>query len=147
MISQTRETPPGHDHSPFRDNSVFPVVFRKRANDADPFPCIPLGTRIRATGVCMVHVRGFWGAVESIQVQVRLPQDIAVVASASWWTLGHLFLVTSAILGFALLALSWGLRMRRRLLEKEKLLRLKSEQEAVAAEHAGAHGAAAQPHS
>ncbi len=130
VISQTRES---HlDTIILRTgNSVFPVVLRKRASDLDPLPTYPRGTRIRATGVCMVHVRGFWGAVESIQVQVRVPQDIAVVAKASWWTLGHLFLVTSAILGFALLALSWGLRMRRRLLEKEKLLRLKSEQEAA----------------
>ncbi|MFZ0393834.1 MAG: GGDEF domain-containing protein [Terracidiphilus sp.] len=129
VISQTRQS---HlDTINLRSgNDVFPIVYRKRVSDVDPFPTYPLGTRIRATGACIVHVRGFWGAVESIQVQVRSPQDIAVVARASWWTLGHLFLVTSAILGFALLALAWGLRMRRRLLDKEKLLRLKSEQEA-----------------
>jgi diguanylate cyclase (GGDEF)-like protein len=129
VISQTRES---HlDTIILRSgNSVFPVVYRKRLSDVDPFPSYPRGARIRATGVCLVHVRGFWGAVESIQVQVRSPQDIAVVAKASWWTLGHLFLVTSAILGFAGLALAWGLRMRWRLLGKEKLLRLKSEQEA-----------------
>jgi diguanylate cyclase (GGDEF)-like protein len=130
VISQTRES---HlDTIILRSgNSVFPVLFRKRVGDVDPFSMYPRGTRIRATGVCMVHVRGFWGAVESIQVQVRSPQDIVVVARASWWTLGHLFLVTSAILGFALLALAWGLRMRWRLLDKEKQLRQKSEQEAA----------------
>jgi len=128
VISQTRES---HlDTIILRSgNSVFPAVFRKRVTDVDPFPSYPRGTRIRATGVCLVHVRGFWGAVESIQVQLRSPEDIAVVAKASWWTLGHLFLVTSATLGFALLALVWGLRMRWRLAGKEKLLRLKSEQE------------------
>jgi len=130
VISQTRES---HlDTIILRSgNSVFPVLFRKRVADADPFPAYPRGTRIRATGVCLVHVRGFWGAVESIQVQVRSPHDIVVLARASWWTLGHLFLVTSAILGFALLALAWGFRMRWRLLDKEKLLRQKSEQESA----------------
>ncbi len=129
VISQTRES---HLDTIMlgSGNSVFPVVFRKRVSDVDPFPMYTKGARIRATGVCLVHVRGFWGAVESIQVQVRSPEDIAVVANASWWTLEHLFVVTSAILGFALLALVWGLRMRWRLLEKEKLLRQKSEQEA-----------------
>jgi diguanylate cyclase (GGDEF)-like protein len=128
VISQTREN---HlDTIILRSgNRVFPVLFRKPASDVDPFPAYPWGTRIRATGVCVVHVRGFWGAVESIQVQVRSPQDIAVVAKASWWTLKHLFLVTSSMLGFALLALAWGLRMRWRLLDKEKQLRQKSEQE------------------
>ncbi len=130
VISQTRES---HlDTINLRSgNSVFPIIYRKRVGDADPFPTLPLGTRIRATGVCMVHVRGFWGAVESFQVQVRSPRDIAVAAKASWWTLGHLFVATSAILGFALLALAWGLRMRWRLLQKEQQLRLKSEQEAM----------------
>ena len=125
VISQTREN---HlDTIILRSgNRVFPVLFRKPASDVDPFPAYPWGTRIRATGVCVVHVRGFWGAVESIQVQVRSPQDIAVVAKASWWTLKHLFLVTSSMLGFALLALAWGLRMRWRLLDKEKQLRQKS---------------------
>jgi diguanylate cyclase (GGDEF)-like protein len=129
VISQTRES---HlDTIILRSgNSVFPVVFRKRVSDVDPFPTYARGARIRATGGCMVHVLGFWGAVESIQVQVRSPEDIAVVAKASWWTREHLFVVTSAILGFALLALAWGLQMRWRLLEKEKLLRQKSEQEA-----------------
>jgi diguanylate cyclase (GGDEF)-like protein len=128
VISQTREN---HlDTIILRSgNRVFPVLFRKPASDVDPFPAYPWGTRIRATGVCVVHVRGFWGAVESIQVQVRSPQDIAVVSKASWWTLKHLFLVTSSMLGFALLALAWGLRMRWRLLDKEKQLRQKSEQE------------------
>ncbi|HEX4310336.1 MAG TPA: diguanylate cyclase [Acidobacteriaceae bacterium] len=129
VISQTRQS--NLDTIILRSgNSVFPVVYRKRVTDADPFPSYSRGTRIRATGVCMVHVRGFWGAVESIQVQVRSPEDIAVTARASWWTLAHLFLVTSAILGFALLALAWGLRMRWRLLDKEKLLRARSDQEA-----------------
>lgn len=130
VISQTRQS---HLDTIVLDSggSAFSVIFRKRPSDVDPFPTYPAGTRIRATGVCTVHVRGFWGAVESFQVQVRSPRDIAVVAKASWWTLTHLYVVTSSILGFALLALIWGLRMRWRLLNKEKQLRQKSEQEAL----------------
>lgn len=130
VISQTRE---GHlDTIILRSgNSVFPAVFRKAAGAADPFPTYPRGTRIEATGVCMVHLRGFWGAVESFQLHVRSPQDVAVVKVASWWTLGHLFLVTSLLFGFTLTALAWGMHMRRRLLKQEKLLRQKSEQEAT----------------
>ena len=130
VISQTRQN---HlDTINLRaGNNVFPIVFRKRASEVDPFPTYVRGTRVRATGVCVVHVRGFWGAVESIQVQVRSPADVTVLAKASWWTLAHLLLATSATLGFALLALVWGLRMRWRLLDKEKLLRIKSEQEAL----------------
>ena len=130
VISQARQS---HLDTIVLDSggNTFSVVFRKRPSDPDPFPTYPEGTSIRATGVCTVHVRGFWGAVESFQVQVRSPQDIAVVARASWWTVKHLLMVTSSILGFALLALVWGFRLRWRLLSKEKQLRQKSELEAL----------------
>lgn len=130
VISQTREN---HLDTIILSSGsqVFPAVFRKRTNDADPFPKYQPKTQIRVTGVCTVHLRGFWGAVESFQIHMRSPQDVTIVEQASWWTLEHMFVVTSAILGFALLALAWGLYMRRRVVEHETLLRQKSEQEAL----------------
>jgi len=130
VVSQTREN---HLDSLFlrSGDRVFQALFRKPTGDPDPIPAYPVGTRIRVTGVCTVHIRGFWGAVESFQIHLRSPGDITVVAPASWWTLGHLFLVTSALFALAVVALAWGLRMRRRVLRHEQLLRQKSEVEAT----------------
>ncbi len=130
VVSQMREN---HLDSLFlrSGDRVFQALFRKPADAPDPIPAYAPGTRIRVTGVCTVHIRGFWGAVESFQIHLRSPDDIVVVAPASWWTLGHLFLVTSAFFAIAVIALAWGLRMRRRVLLHEQLLRQKSEVEAT----------------
>ncbi|MGA8530738.1 MAG: GGDEF domain-containing protein [Acidobacteriaceae bacterium] len=130
VISQTREN---HAHILFlrSGNQTLQVVFRKRTHDPDPIPYYPPGTSLRVTGVCAVHFRGFWGEVENFQLRIRSPADLAVLRPASWWTLGHLFIVTSAVLGLALVALAWGLILRRRLLAHETLLRQKSELEAT----------------
>lgn len=130
IISQTRES---HlDTIILRsDDRVFQTVFRKRPDDPDPIPVLQPGTRIRAIGVCVVHVRGFWGAVESFQIHLRTPGDIAILAPASWWTVARLLFLTSILLAIVLIALGWGFWMRRRLLIHEKLLRQNVETEAA----------------
>jgi len=130
VVSQTREN---HAHILFlrSGNQTLQAVFRKRTHDPDPIPDYAPGTRLRLTGVCIVHFRGFWGEVESFQLRLRSPADIIVLQPASWWTLRHLFILTSVVLGVALIALAWGLLLRRRLLAHETLLRQKSELEAT----------------
>lgn len=130
VVSQTREN---HAHILFlrSGKGTFEAIFRKHSTDPDPIPDYPAGTVVRINGVCILHVRGFWGEVESLQIHLRGPRDIVMLRPASWWTLRHLFVVTSAVLGLALIALAWGLLMRRRLLVHEKLLRQKSELEAT----------------
>jgi diguanylate cyclase (GGDEF)-like protein len=130
VVSQTREN---HAHILFlrSGNQTLQAVFRKRTQEPDPIPNYAPGTRLRLTGVCIVHFRGFWGEVESFQIRLRSANDIAILRPASWWTLGHLFLLTSAVLVVALIALAWAMLLRRRLLSHEKLLRHKSELEAT----------------
>lgn len=130
VISQTRES---HVDTIFlrSGHRVFQAVFRKMAQDPDRIPSLAPGTTVRVTGVCMVHVRGFWGAVESFQIHLRDPGDVVVLESASWWTVSHLFTLVSWLLGVSLAASIWALWMRRRVSVQEKLLRHKIESEAA----------------
>jgi diguanylate cyclase (GGDEF)-like protein len=130
VISETRES---HlDTIILRSgDQVFQAVYRKTMGAPDPFPAYQRGAQIRATGVCLVHLRGFSGAVESFQIHLRSPQDIVIVKQASWFTLEHLFYLISALLGTLLVALAWGLAMRRKVLVHEQILRHRSEQEAA----------------
>ncbi len=130
VVSQTRES---HAHILFlrSGNQSLQAVFRKRTNEPDPIPDYPPGTHLRVTGVCIVHFRGFWGEVESFQIRLRSAGDIVILHPASWWTLGHLFVLTSAVLVVAVIALVWGMLLRRRLLAHETLLRQQSEFEAI----------------
>jgi diguanylate cyclase (GGDEF)-like protein len=128
VISQTREA--HMDTLIVRSgDQVFQAVYRNAGSVPDPFPTYLRGTQIRATGVCLVHLRGFWGAVESFQIHLRSPEDIAIVKPASWFTLEHLFDLLSGLVGTLIIALGWGLRMRRSVLVHEQLLRHRSEQE------------------
>jgi hypothetical protein len=114
LVSETHE---GHlDTLTLRaGNSVFEAVFRKILGDPDPIPQLQPGTHLRVTGICMVHVRGFWGAVESVQIHMRSARDISVLASPPWWNVRHLLFVISGLLGIAIVALAWGLWVRHRL--------------------------------
>ena len=130
LVSQTRE---GHlDTLTLRSGDrVFQAVFRKAAGDPDPIPQLRTGSRLRVTGVCIVHVRGFWGAVESFQIHMRSPADIAVLAGPPWWSTRHMLYVILALFGVIIVALAWGLWVRRRLSIQEKIVRQKIEAEAA----------------
>ena len=130
VISQTRES--HMDTLILRSgDQVFEAVYRKPAGVPDPFPNYDRGARIRATGVCLVHLRGFWGAVESFQIHLRSPEDVIIVEQASWFTLENLFYLISALFAVLLIAVAWGMGMRRKVLVHEQAQRLRSEQEAA----------------
>ena len=130
LVSQTRE-----DHLDTltlrSGDRVFQAVFRKAAGDPDPIPLLRTGSRLRVTGVCLVHVRGFWGAVESFQIHMRSAADIAVLAGPPWWTTRHMLYVILALFGVVIVALAWGLWVKRRLSIQEKIVRQKIEAEAA----------------
>ncbi len=130
VVSDTRES---HLHTlTLRSgDQVFQAVYRKRVEDADPIPVYQPGTKVRVEGVCIVHFRGFWGAVESFQMHLRSQGDITVLALPSWWTVKHMLFLTSGLLGLVLLALGWGIWIRWRLTAHERLLRQKVELEAA----------------
>jgi diguanylate cyclase (GGDEF)-like protein len=110
---------------------VFEAVFRKIVGDPDPIPPLQPGTHLQVIGICMVHVRGFWGNVESFQIHLRSARDISVLAPPPWWNVPHMLFVISGLLGIATVAFSWGLWVRWRLSIQEKLVRQKIESEAA----------------
>jgi diguanylate cyclase (GGDEF)-like protein len=130
IVSETRES---HlDTLILRSGKrVFQAVYRKSLDQADPIPVYQPGTHVRVTGVCTIHARGFWGAVESFQIQLRSADDIIVLGRPSWWTISRLFVLISALLTIALFTLAWGVWMRRRLSDQERLLRQKAESESA----------------
>ena len=112
-------------------NRIFQALYRKNNATTDPIPLYEPGTKIRVQGVCIVHVRGFWGAVESFQIHLRSEHDIRVLALPSWWTVRHMLFVTLGMLGAVLIIFAWGIWVRWRLGIQEALLRQKVELEAA----------------
>jgi diguanylate cyclase (GGDEF)-like protein len=130
LVSETRE---GHlDTLTLRSGDrIFEAVYRKILGDPDPIPLLQPGAHLQITGVCIVHVRGFWGAVESFQIHMRSAGDVRVLAPPSWWNVRHMLFVISGLLGVAIVALAWGIWVRRRLSIQERLVRQKIESEAA----------------
>ena len=128
LVSETQES---HlDTLTLRSGSrIFQAVYRKRPADPDPIPVYQPGTKLRVAGVCIVRIRGFWGSVGSFQVHMRTAEDIRVVAWPTWWTVRNLLFVTCGLLGAVLGVLGWGVWVRRRLNQNEKLLRQRVEAE------------------
>lgn len=113
------------------EGQLFSVLMRKSTGASSEIPSIEAGTRVRLTGICIVHVRGFWGAIDGFELHLRSPADITVLARPSWWTVRHFLYVTSALLGIAVVAITWGVWMRRRLTAQERLVRKRMEDEAA----------------
>jgi diguanylate cyclase (GGDEF)-like protein len=61
------------------------------AGDLSPMIEIPLGSRIRVTGICAI-VESYTinpGKEVPFNILMRSPQDIVVIQSAPWWTAAH----------------------------------------------------------
>lgn len=93
------------------------------------------GARLRLTGVCRVEESigspGFRANPRTIELLLRAPADITVLAAPSWWTAGRLAVAALVLLAVALGALAWAALLRRRVAEQTEVIRRKIEREAV----------------
>jgi signal transduction histidine kinase len=92
------------------------------------------GANLRLTGVCRVEDFSFSGAgfgatPRSIELLLRSPEDIMVLAAPSWWTAQRLGVATGILLGLALTALVWIVMLRRRLRAQAQVIREKVQRE------------------
>lgn len=92
---------------------------------------IPLNSEVQITGICMVRSGGLWRIPQSIRVLLRMPQDLVVLSTPSWWNLRHtlwLLGVTAVVLFFVA---AWVVVLGRRLREQMDVIRQKLRSSAV----------------
>jgi len=93
------------------------------------------GTRLRLTGVCRVEEStgspGFRANPRTVELLLRSPADITVLAAPSWWTTSRLAAAAGVLLVLAVGALAWAAMLRRRVAEQTEVIRSKVEREAV----------------
>ena len=84
------------------------------------------GSLVRVTGICVIE-RDAVGNPQSFKVRLRSSRDIALVQSASWWTLDNVM----SLLGFAALMVvlisAWVAVLRRRVQSQTAELHKKNE--------------------
>jgi signal transduction histidine kinase len=92
---------------------------------------IPLNSEVRVTGICLVRSGGLWRIPQSFRLLLRLPQDLVVLSTPSWWNLHHtlwLLAITGSIL---LSVVAWVVVLGRRLREQMDIIRQKLRSSAV----------------
>jgi len=97
----------------------------------DRISTIPLNSRLRIEGICLVRSGGLWSVPQSFRIQLRSSQDVTVLRMPSWWNLHHTLLLLCVAVGAMLVLLVWIVVLRRRLRAQMGLLRQKLHRGAV----------------
>ena len=94
---------------------------------ADALPAIPVGSRVRLTGVFRAEAETMadLGLVPtSFQVYLDSPGDIIVLHRPSWWSARHTLWVSGGLAAILLIALSWASSLRGKVLQRTQELRV-----------------------
>ncbi|MSU49726.1 MAG: sensor histidine kinase [Opitutus sp.] len=95
---------------------------------------LSLGSLVRVTGICEVESSTsvvLSSRPASVVLQIRTPEDIAVLASPSPWTMRRLLGVLSVLAAVTLLAVLWIAILRRQVRRQTAALRERIESEAA----------------
>lgn len=92
---------------------------------------IPQNSEVRVNGICLVRSGGLWQTPQSFRLLLRVPQDVVVLKTPSWWNLSHtvwLLGITAAVL---MAVMVWVIVLGRRLQEQMAIIRQKLKSGAV----------------
>jgi len=98
--------------------------------DEIALPGYQVGSTVRITGVCFVHAGGPWNTERWFDLQLRSPDDVAVLASPPWWSVRHLLYLSAALLALMAAAFFWVVVLQRKVRRQTEQLRLTMESEA-----------------
>lgn len=90
--------------------------------EAGSLMSVPLSSKVRITGICLVRSGGLWSIPQSFRVLLRSPHDVAVLRAPSWWNLRHALWLLSITLGVLLMVMAWVVVLGRRLREQMALI-------------------------
>lgn len=94
--------------------SLFSAIYRhpaKRTTNVSPLPAmkqIPIGSRVRVTGICLMGASNPFDNQVPFDVLMRSPGDIYAIAAPSWFNVGNLTRIIGVLLIVVLLVAAWG---------------------------------------
>ncbi|MFZ0734015.1 MAG: sensor histidine kinase [Candidatus Sulfotelmatobacter sp.] len=113
-----------------RDHVLFDAILTP-LNSATQLLSVPLNSRVRVTGICLVQSGGLWAVPQSFRILLRSPKDLAVLHAPSWWNLRHTLWVLGLTVCALLLVIAWIVVLGHRLQEQMQLIRQKIRSGAV----------------
>ena len=113
-----------------RDDMFFDATVPQGAL-AERLRSIPLNSGVRVTGICLVRSGGLWQTPQSFRMLLRVPEDVVVLSTPSWWTTSHTLWVLEITGGVLLAVVVWVVVLGRRLQEQMAIIRQKLRSGAV----------------
>jgi diguanylate cyclase (GGDEF)-like protein len=117
------------------DGKLFTAIYRHppKAAVLPPMMQIPLGSRIRVTGICMILIANTIhpGDEAPFNILLRSFDDITVVAKPSLLTVRNLILVVGLLLLAVVAATGWGWILNRKVVRQTAALSTRIEAEAA----------------
>lgn len=114
-----------------QQGEVFFDAILPPGGSADRLQTVPLNSEVRLTGICLVRSGGLWRVPQSFRLLLRLPPDVAVLSTPSWWNLRHTLWLLGMTAGVLLAVVAWVVVLGRRLREQMAIIRLKLRSSAV----------------
>lgn len=94
--------------------SLFSAIYRhpaKRSTTSTPLPPmkqIPIGSKVRVTGICLMGASNPFDAQVPFDILMRSPDDVIAIAAPSWLNVGNLTRIIGVLLIVVLLVGAWG---------------------------------------
>jgi PAS domain S-box-containing protein len=111
------------------ENVMFDVRIPKD-KAGNGWPEVPLGSRLRVTGICSVHVDRR-RVPDNFSIFPSSDASIVVLSRPSWWTLRRIVMVAALLAGLTVGVLAWVIILRRRVATQTSVIRRRLENEAL----------------
>ena len=110
------------------------IIFEAVLEHSGPltlFPSIPVNSKIRVAGICLVSNGGLWSVPQSFRILLRSTQDVTVLQSPPWWNLRHALWLVGIMSGILLAVLAAMFILSRKVREQMIVIRQKLQHGAV----------------
>ncbi len=117
--------------------NLFSAIYRHppppslHATPLPPMMHVALGSTVRVTGICVMGASNPFDTQVPFDVLVRTTDDIAVLASPSWLSVGNLVRIVGALLIVMLLLSGWGWTLSAKVRRQTAAMKGLAESEAV----------------
>jgi diguanylate cyclase (GGDEF)-like protein len=113
------------------DGYMFSAIYRhpESAGTLSPIARIPVGSRVRVTGICVLDSADPFDRDVPFNILLRSPDDITLIASPSWLSIGNLIRLIGFLLIVVAVVSAWGWTLNRkvRIQTADLSARIKSE--------------------
>ncbi|MGA2889995.1 MAG: GGDEF domain-containing protein [Terracidiphilus sp.] len=118
------------------DGRLFNAIYRHPPASEEvghviaPMIQIPLGSRVRVTGICVLEDSNPFDHGETFDILMRTPDDIAVVAKPSLLNIRNLILIVGLLLLLVFVAIARGWTLERKVRRQTAAMSARTEAEA-----------------